>query len=608
MSSEELPERSGAAASVFPAGDSKDAILLQEVSTSLRSNLEIKDRRSFLRTHSLCFVGSEAVSFLVSAGHAPTRDAAVSLGQRLLCNQFIRGLSNSDGAFLDNSHLFRFLEDEATPVRKAAVSTTRPSPRPSSRIRPPASAFRGIYSGGRSWIESSFSSSSYRVQQKNRSMDGYDPWYHHDEIASSDAAARTQSLVDEQRAARLRKSSFCPIESILAVAPTSTVGFSATCSFYFSPHTTHHSIALTVPIVTAMKTAFSSHNMHARETSVHMLRNQVLKAADASDKNWMYLKNITGHHGNDVRIFCRTAAGGVQTVLTVGPVHVAPSTFVQHFLDPSERRKMDALFESSQTVEDLLMAHRRRNKLKQNTAYVHEVFSRAAAAPWVDEAHPIPDEVAWAVQPSEAMAGMYPEGEKQQHMASSGGRGKTDGGVQRVLYRTMASPSAVLSARDFVTFQDCFSMDNGAHCVYEISVEHRDIPSKMEHYTRGEVLCLAHIAEPIPGNPNASMLTVVTQVGLKGKMPSFVAKLIFDQLIARSFDAQTCGLVVDGASQMETSLRDVPYDRTVPDDLVRRSTGVSTLDDERDAATGPKVGLDDFELLAVLGRGYVIIY
>ncbi|RHY90064.1 hypothetical protein DYB37_009000 [Aphanomyces astaci] len=481
MSSEELPERSGAAASVFPAGDSKDAILLQEVSTSLRSNLEIKDRRSFLRTHSLCFVGSEAVSFLVSAGHAPTRDAAVSLGQRLLCNQFIRGLSNSDGAFLDNSHLFRFLEDEATPVRKAAVSTTRPSPRPSSRIRPPASAFRGIYSGGRSWIESSFSSSSYRVQQKNRSMDGYDPWYHHDEIASSDAAARTQSLVDEQRAARLRKSSFCPIESILAVAPTSTVGFSATCSFYFSPHTTHHSIALTVPIVTAMKTAFSSHNMHARETSVHMLRNQVLKAADASDKNWMYLKNITGHHGNDVRIFCRTAAGGMQTVLTVGPVHVAPSTFVQHFLDPSERRKMDALFESSQTVEDLLMAHRRRNKLKKNTAYVHEVFSRAAAAPWVDEAHPIPDEVAWAVQPSEAMAGMYPEGDKQQHMSSSGReRGKTDGGVQRVLYRTMASPSAVLSARDFVTFQDCFSMDNGAHCVYEISVEHRDIPSKME--------------------------------------------------------------------------------------------------------------------------------
>ncbi|RHY34831.1 hypothetical protein DYB32_000605 [Aphanomyces invadans] len=557
-----------------------DAAFLKAVSEALRSNVEIKDRRVRLRTQQLCFVGAEAVTFLVTAGHAPTREAAVALGQRLLCNQFLRKLSNSDGEFLDSNLLYRFAEDEAAPIRKASPALGGP-------FRPTRRSSKFSHATTSSSIEGSSSGSKPRFHSSYRSAGSYDhsTYCHEDEVAQG---IRTQSLIDEQRAARLRKSSFCPIESILTVAPVSTVGFTDTCSFYFSPHTTHNSIALTVPIVTAMKAAFSSRNLHARETAVHHLRNQVLKAADPSDKSWMYLKNITGHHGNDVRVFCKTSGGGFQTVLTVGPVHVAPSTFVTHFLDSNERKKMDALFETSQTVEDLLMAHRRDKMHVKN--HFHEVFSTAAAAPWMDPEHPMPDEVHWAVQPSERMADMFPEQQQQPHAPHHDMSGlKTDGGVQRILYRTMAPPSAVLSARDFVTFQDCFSMDNGAHCVYEISVEHRDIPSKMERYTRGEVLCLAHIAEPIPGNPNASMLTVVTQVGLKGKLPAFIANLIFEKLISRSFDAQVGSRGRDGV---------------VPDDIVQRISSGGAMPANKD---GNKVGLQDFELLAVLGRGYDIL-
>ncbi|KAF0684053.1 Aste57867_23974 [Aphanomyces stellatus] len=560
------------------ATTSEEAFLV-EVAASLRCNVDIKDRRAFLRTYEHCFIGSEAVDFLVVAKFAASRGDAVSLGKRLLCNHFIHHVSSADMHFEDNGNFYRFLEDEVAPW---SDNSTRSMSVASGLGRP----------------------STYGKQGRGVSVDvvtrkferflGRQPSTNDDDASSTPSCLTKPSLsmIEQQRAARLRKKGFCPIESLLTVTPASTFGFTDTCSFYFSPHTTHNSIALTVPLVNAMKRAFSSHNLHAREAAVHGVRRQVLKAADATDKNWMYLKNIQGHHGNDVRVFYRNAAGGFHTVLTVGPVHVAPATFVAHFLDNNERKKMDALYETGLTVEDLLMAHDH-GDMRAKTKMIHDEFSHAHATPWVqDPAVPMPDDLMSAVKPAEQMADMYPEAaaaaQEQHHPIHNGG-------VQRVLYRTMASPSkAVLSARDFVTFQDCFSMTNGAHVVYELSVEHRDVPCKMPNYTRGEVLCLAHIAEPIPGNPNASMLTVVTQVGFKGKMPSFVAKLIFDQLISRSFDSQMCSSsVTENAAELEKKLGNVQY---VNNNVVQAEDVSVAVDDG-------KLGLGDFELLSVLGRG-----
>ncbi|CAK4073594.1 unnamed protein product [Aphanomyces euteiches] len=537
---------------------------LAAIAEALRSHVDIKDRKGgFLKTHVHCFVGSEAVDYLVEASYASTRPEAVALGQRLLRHRFFHDVSNPDSPFQDGGNFYRFLEDEVDTKRKQQLRALS-GPTAGSSRPPPAP----LGADGRAVSEDRAKGSLNRHLSRNDSC-------------AAPPSGRTRSLIERQRAARLRKKGFCPIESLLTTGPTSAFEFSDTCSFYFAPHTCHNSIALTVPIVNAMKKAFSSHNMHAREAAVHGLRKQVLKAADSDDKNWMYLKNIQGHHGNDVRVFYRNAAGGFHTVLTVGPVHVAPATFVSHFLDNNERKKMDHLYETGQTVEDLLMAHNREMHVKSN---IHAHFSKAHT-PWVGSTQEMPADLNWAVKPSEGIADMYPEEEAAHHAQTH--TDHVNGGVQRILYRTMASPTSVLSARDFVTFQDCFSMNNGAHCVYEISVEHKDIPAKMKNYTRGEVLCLAHIAEPIPGNPNASMLTVVTQVGFKGHMPKFVAQLIFDQLIARSFDSHTCLPTEDTSNVMEKKLKDVPYDRSI------------TEDEQND----DKVGLGDFELLAVLGRG-----
>ncbi|OQR90314.1 hypothetical protein ACHHYP_05632, partial [Achlya hypogyna] len=517
---------------------------LRDVAAALRRGVDIKNRRVNLRTYDLCFVGSEAVTWLVANGHAPTREAAVELGRNLVCGGLINHVSDSEH-FQDKSLLYRFFEDEVGGPCEPALAV-------------------------------SFTSGSGRAKSIEKAV----------RTQLSKLTGRAVSFAPEPavRTLRLKKNGFCPIRSLLTVAPSTTFGFSDVCSFYFPPHTCHNSIALTVPIVEQMKAAFSTHDMRARENAVLGLRRQVLKAADSRDENWMYIKNVPGHHGNDVRVFYRNAVGGFQTFLTVGAIHVPPAKFVKHFLDHQERRKMEAFYEAGFTVEDLAMAHTHEMKVKHQ---IHQPFS-SAVAPWVDDDRPVQLSISedmgcvasHTMAADKYPAAVSPSTDEPPELIS--------GGVQRILYRTMTSVSRVVTQRDFVTFQDCFAMANGGHVVYEISVHHKDMAPSMPNYTRGEILCLAHIAEPIPDNPNACMLTVVTQVGFKGKMPSFVSQMIFDKLITRSFESEVCTKVLDCTDVVGGALKDVPYDFT--DDI-------GEDDDET------RTGLVDFEVLAVLGRG-----
>ena len=68
-------------ASVQTASDSLD---LEAIATRFRDCVEIKDRRyRFIKYHN-CFVGSEAVDFMIRHGLASTRDAAVTLGRSIM--------------------------------------------------------------------------------------------------------------------------------------------------------------------------------------------------------------------------------------------------------------------------------------------------------------------------------------------------------------------------------------------------------------------------------------------------------------------------------------------------------------------------------------------
>jgi Domain found in Dishevelled, Egl-10, and Pleckstrin (DEP) len=56
---------------------------LEDIANNFRANVDIKDRKYRLKTFKQCFIGSEAVDYLLETGHAQTREDAVMLGRSL---------------------------------------------------------------------------------------------------------------------------------------------------------------------------------------------------------------------------------------------------------------------------------------------------------------------------------------------------------------------------------------------------------------------------------------------------------------------------------------------------------------------------------------------
>ena len=64
----------------------------------------VADRPHHLRVYEQCFVGAEAVEWLVRAGEAESAEAAVALGNRMLRERIIYHVLNEHP--FENSHLF----------------------------------------------------------------------------------------------------------------------------------------------------------------------------------------------------------------------------------------------------------------------------------------------------------------------------------------------------------------------------------------------------------------------------------------------------------------------------------------------------------------------
>jgi hypothetical protein len=88
----------------------KDAIPIYEIAESMRKSLKVTTTKHRLRTYKDCFLGREAVDFLVSFGFAFSRGEAVALGRRLQREvHLFRHISNSYD-FDDEDHYFQFLD------------------------------------------------------------------------------------------------------------------------------------------------------------------------------------------------------------------------------------------------------------------------------------------------------------------------------------------------------------------------------------------------------------------------------------------------------------------------------------------------------------------
>lgn len=98
-----------------------DADLLGILSL-LRRHIEIRNRSWMKRIHRDCFIGSEAIDFLVTQGLVDTRQMGVDVCRNMVAKRLIRPVTQSSQKFSDSYHYYRFHEDDE---ETALLSSTR---------------------------------------------------------------------------------------------------------------------------------------------------------------------------------------------------------------------------------------------------------------------------------------------------------------------------------------------------------------------------------------------------------------------------------------------------------------------------------------------------
>jgi hypothetical protein len=85
---------------------------LDKISAALKENVRVEDINNRMTTYKQCFVGSEAVDYLVKAGFAHSRKAAVELGRSLQKDVRLFDHVLKDHKFADEPTYFRFLKED----------------------------------------------------------------------------------------------------------------------------------------------------------------------------------------------------------------------------------------------------------------------------------------------------------------------------------------------------------------------------------------------------------------------------------------------------------------------------------------------------------------
>ena len=154
----------------------------------------------------------------------------------------------------------------------------------------------------------------------------------------------------------------------------------------------------------------------------------------------------------------------------------------------------------------------------------------------------------------------------------------------RIVYHTARTNSKLFRPREVCALQDSFCDKNGAWYAYEISVRHCDVQGTPGH-TTAEVLLLLHAAMPIRGVADTCDISIISQVDSRSRAPKWLLSL-----------TEEGGGVISAPRRMDL-VRELKASGNLTDILSAKRSEDDGADEDA------KVSLNDFELLAVLGRG-----
>jgi pyruvate/2-oxoglutarate dehydrogenase complex dihydrolipoamide dehydrogenase (E3) component len=89
---------------------SPDKLLLQDIVDALKHNVPIMDRTYHFKTYKQCFIGSEAIDYLVSSGVATSRNDALQIGQLIMNELHTIEHVTRDHPLLDDKKFYRFVQ------------------------------------------------------------------------------------------------------------------------------------------------------------------------------------------------------------------------------------------------------------------------------------------------------------------------------------------------------------------------------------------------------------------------------------------------------------------------------------------------------------------
>jgi hypothetical protein len=87
---------------------------LEKIANDLRKNVKVKNRRWYHKVYKNCFLGYEAVSYLVKSGVAPSREDAVMIGRKLGDDLQVFEHVERDHNLEDRGLFYRFLDPRKT--------------------------------------------------------------------------------------------------------------------------------------------------------------------------------------------------------------------------------------------------------------------------------------------------------------------------------------------------------------------------------------------------------------------------------------------------------------------------------------------------------------
>ena len=171
----------------------------------------------------------------------------------------------------------------------------------------------------------------------------------------------------------------------------------------------------------------------------------------------------------------------------------------------------------------------------------------------------------------------------------------TNKSATRIIYRTArASNNKLYNPREVCVLQDSF-IDGDECYVYEISVRHCEVHG-IPGYVTADVMFLLYVATPVSNVPNKCNVTVISQIdhhAAKGTSEWLVS------LVTNGAEGGISNNSALGVSRREELVKELKNSGKLTNILKSNNEAVNANASSEEEG----VCLDDFELLAVLGRG-----